>query len=587
MNGFIAPLLVLMMTGMAFCQQPQPGSFGGSSSRSLDRSDELQSKFLLVMGPELLQNLREVGYLASDINPQAQREVAHIEFHGDDNNSGNSTLLERDISRLATFDQGRLVFEFNEELIRTMNLNGLSYEVPPGQFQKINEVVVIYGAPPQPATVPVNRPGRRGTEATRPTGQNRSGQREISQDMFGGQGLDQFDRQQERNRQNQLEPQEQSQPQQDQFGQQNQFGQRNQRQIQQDQLGQRTSGGTPVFPDMAGRNNSRRDGNSPNLELDRGTARNAQRKSSSPLFGPEVPDEILDQYRNGSTQTRNDGRTLSPRIDTVADRNLRNSFEDHRRTNLDDGFHRSIDRMDRLTRKDWNKNLDSSYRDERLAREGGFNSQDNSRLNSDQFRQRQIEGFSNSGRDTFQPALPSRLASENQNYKQMLSDELYKRGQMEREIDELKRANFAVEDKLRRERELNYRAPIEFPPRSLRARYRQEFDGSASAPGRDAYVGMPGDNRVAVLPHPTTRAPNLAINGPNDVSGTAGAAPIRGSESRGIDTDRVKRNNQALWFIMLCSVGLNFYLALIARGFYVRYEELADEIRDTFTSSSM
>ena len=33
-------------------------------------------------------------------------------------------------------------------------------------------------------------------------------------------------------------------------------------------------------------------------------------------------------------------------------------------------------------------------------------------------------------------------------------------------------------------------------------------------------------------------------------------------------------------------VGLNFYLALIARSFYVRYEELADELRDTFTSTS-
>jgi len=35
--------------------------------------------------------------------------------------------------------------------------------------------------------------------------------------------------------------------------------------------------------------------------------------------------------------------------------------------------------------------------------------------------------------------------------------------------------------------------------------------------------------------------------------------------------------------MLLCSVGLNLYLWAVARGFYMRYEELANELRETFT----
>ncbi len=40
-----------------------------------------------------------------------------------------------------------------------------------------------------------------------------------------------------------------------------------------------------------------------------------------------------------------------------------------------------------------------------------------------------------------------------------------------------------------------------------------------------------------------------------------------------------------LWFMLLFSVGLNFYLGWISRSFYVRYSELADELRETFSST--
>ncbi|MEM9413254.1 MAG: hypothetical protein AAGA30_19245, partial [Planctomycetota bacterium] len=87
------------------------------------------------------------------------------------------------------------------------------------------------------------------------------------------------------------------------------------------------------------------------------------------------------------------------------------------------------------------------------------------------------------------------------------------------------------------------------------------------------------------------RPPELAINGPTD-EGRVGNdqnanLPVVSDERLLAEAERAKRNHQVLWFIMLCSVGLNFYLALIARSFYVRYEELADELRDTFTSTSI
>jgi hypothetical protein len=41
-----------------------------------------------------------------------------------------------------------------------------------------------------------------------------------------------------------------------------------------------------------------------------------------------------------------------------------------------------------------------------------------------------------------------------------------------------------------------------------------------------------------------------------------------------------------LFTLLMCSLGLNAYLGWISRGFYVRYHELAGELRDTFTPSS-
>ncbi len=41
-----------------------------------------------------------------------------------------------------------------------------------------------------------------------------------------------------------------------------------------------------------------------------------------------------------------------------------------------------------------------------------------------------------------------------------------------------------------------------------------------------------------------------------------------------------------MWLLLLISLGVNFYLALLSRSFYTQYEELADELRETFSTTS-
>ena len=50
-------------------------------------------------------------------------------------------------------------------------------------------------------------------------------------------------------------------------------------------------------------------------------------------------------------------------------------------------------------------------------------------------------------------------------------------------------------------------------------------------------------------------------------------------------TKQDRRVEGFVMFMLFCSLGLNIYLFWISRGFYVRYNELADELRETFTAS--
>ena len=52
------------------------------------------------------------------------------------------------------------------------------------------------------------------------------------------------------------------------------------------------------------------------------------------------------------------------------------------------------------------------------------------------------------------------------------------------------------------------------------------------------------------------------------------------------DYQTAKSQQFLLWFLLLLAVGLCLYLSLLARGFYYRYGELADELRETFTTTN-
>ena len=84
----------------------------------------------------------------------------------------------------------------------------------------------------------------------------------------------------------------------------------------------------------------------------------------------------------------------------------------------------------------------------------------------------------------------------------------------------------------------------------------------------------------------TLAPPNL--NQPNRLEPTAlnrspTGAPV--SETAEADPgEPTRRTHGFLWFMLLSALGLNVYLGWISRGFYVRYGELADELKETFSS---
>ncbi len=74
-----------------------------------------------------------------------------------------------------------------------------------------------------------------------------------------------------------------------------------------------------------------------------------------------------------------------------------------------------------------------------------------------------------------------------------------------------------------------------------------------------------------------------SIEGPQGVQTNQGVStpPLAQAE-----LEKIKSTNTVIWFMLLFSIGLNFYLAWLARTFYARYADLADELRETFTASS-
>ena len=79
-------------------------------------------------------------------------------------------------------------------------------------------------------------------------------------------------------------------------------------------------------------------------------------------------------------------------------------------------------------------------------------------------------------------------------------------------------------------------------------------------------------------------APILDINGYGQRGrGTRNASSFGNETTSGASDGRMLR---LMWLLLLISLGANFYLAMLARSFYTQYEELADELRETFSTSN-
>jgi hypothetical protein len=55
---------------------------------------------------------------------------------------------------------------------------------------------------------------------------------------------------------------------------------------------------------------------------------------------------------------------------------------------------------------------------------------------------------------------------------------------------------------------------------------------------------------------------------------------------KGKGSDVPDKTSFFLWFLLLPSIGLNFYLSILCRSLYVRYQDLADELREMFSATS-
>ncbi len=114
-------------------------------------------------------------------------------------------------------------------------------------------------------------------------------------------------------------------------------------------------------------------------------------------------------------------------------------------------------------------------------------------------------------------------------------------------------------------------------------------NGFAEAPNNLA-LEAPRQDRLArnqQTPVTTPRTTNVQNTRPEDQASTQDATHLTPPPSNKMlgDNQNLKKTNTFLLFMLLCSIGLNVYLGLIARSFYTRYAELADELRETFTAT--
>ena len=113
-------------------------------------------------------------------------------------------------------------------------------------------------------------------------------------------------------------------------------------------------------------------------------------------------------------------------------------------------------------------------------------------------------------------------------------------------------------------------------------------DDSLRPEGADITPVMPNrgiDRFRTAVPPPETNRTNQGASNRVASRGLGSRPGTENNQQSNQESKSDSKINGFVFFLLLCSLGLNFYLAIISRGFYVRYHELADELRETFSAT--
>jgi hypothetical protein len=140
-------------------------------------------------------------------------------------------------------------------------------------------------------------------------------------------------------------------------------------------------------------------------------------------------------------------------------------------------------------------------------------------------------------------------------------------GQMQQKIDTLTRQNIAA----------NQRADSLVPGHQLPVTNAWSADPYGYGTGQRSLLASVRGAETELNRLPPASIPGSANESPS-------VSQLRESATATASLEDANRRNAFLFFWLMCSIGLNIYLGWISRGFYVRYRELAEELRETFST---
>ena len=570
MKGFIA-LLLVMMTGMVFSQQSHSQALNSGGGTECNSQSNKMKRFLLVMSDDVIHDLKSNGQLSAPIETGDRDRIDHVVFHGSETNSERTDIQPLPITRAPSQDgSGRLEFVLSDAEIQAMHSRGLKYIIRDQDRGQYNQVVITYpsataarqattsGQTRQQNSIPSfleadSHLNRNSTAEVNRRGQTNPANRTGRNDNFVQRSLGLGAT--NRNDRGSVQQTERNQT------------DRNNSLIQ--NRTQRTFG--PLLPDDYDYDQRRDFSNQDRLADRRLTDQPARRDYDDAEFGDTRRNDSSEfvrrparsatpEFDSGirSSQNIREGRFQRPGEPRVADRRnpIDSRIDEVLLYESDLAGYRETDAQRRERERVESANRSLEYQSQQLAVE---NDRLKRLLNNDLSR-----------RDD---QLVSRVRTEgssDREYERRLEEleDRYARSQRLRELEELEE----LDDRLRNSR----RRVTDHPTRSIGIRDDDDLRDRVIIQGsqpRDQYTSTSIRNDAQQLEPRTNqgRLPAFSIQGPERMEQQA-------SGYRPTET--------ALWFILLFSLGLNAYLGMIARSFYVRYEELADEIRDTFTNST-